>query len=273
MRAICAAHDLSHPLDTFTSRNTTMFSTTYSGIGKGIQRIRQARRRLLGRGGFEYTTKAQWWVDQAWAEPYRRFLNRDAVDGHPHTRILDRRFQLAELARSVSKLRGCTAECGVFRGVGSGVICQTLAGTYQPGEFHLGFDSWDGVSQPDEADRMPNGEHAWHRGKLRTPMQATQELLSVFDFCKLTQGWIPQCLGPAEPHRFRLLHIDVDLRQPTWDSLEFFYPRMVAGGVIVLDDHGFSDCPGARSAAIDFFVDKPESIVEVPTGQAFIYKR
>jgi O-methyltransferase len=119
---------------------------------------------------------------------------------------------------------------------------------------------------------MPDGQHAWHRGKLRTPMQATAELLSVFDFCQLTQGWIPDCLTPAESHRFRLVHIDVDLRQPTWDSLAFFYPRMVPGGVIVLDDHGFADCPGARSAAIEFFADKPEALIELATGQAFVFK-
>lgn len=249
-----------------------MSSTRFSRLGKGLHRLRQVRRRLLGRGGFEYTPKAVWWVDQAWTVPYRPFLDRDAVNGQSFTRILDRRFQLAELARAVRKLPGSTAECGVFRGVGSGIICQTLAGSYQPGELHLGFDSWDGVSEPEEADRMPNGEHAWHRGKLRTPMGETQDLLARFDFCQLHQGWIPDCLTPAENRRFRLLHVDVDLRQPTWDSLAFFYPRMVPGGVIVLDDHGFSDCPGARSAAIEFFADKPEPIIEVPTGQAFVFK-
>lgn len=250
-----------------------MFSTAYSRLGTGLKRLRQARRSLKSKGRFGYPAKAKWWLDQAWAEPYRPFLDRDAIDGHPHTRILDRRFQLAELAKAVRSLPGSTAECGVFRGVGSGMICQSLQGSYQTGEMHLGFDSWDGVSEPEEADRMPDGQHGWRRGQLRTPLAATQELLSVFDFCKLTQGWIPSCFGPAEGHRFRLLHIDVDLRQPTWDSLAFFYPRMVAGGVIVLDDHGFSDCPGARSAAIEFFADKPEPIIEVPTGQAFVFKR
>lgn len=232
------------------------------------------RIRRFARGeGFLYPPKARWWLDQAWAEPYRVFLERDAIDGHPPTRILDRRFQLAELAKAVRGLPGSTAECGVFRGVGSGIICQALAGSYGAVELHLGFDSWDGVSEPDEADRLPDGRHGWQRGQLRTPFFATQELLGRFDFCDLVQGWIPHCFGPAEGRQFRLVHIDVDLRQPTWDSLAFFYPRMVAGGVIVLDDHGFIDCPGARSAAIEFFADKPEPIIEAPTGQAFVFKR
>ena len=249
-----------------------MLKTTYSRLGRRLRKISQLPNRLFSAGPFQYTSKAQWWVDQAWATPYLRFLQPDAVGGHNHTRILDRRFQLVELAKAVKHLPGSTAECGVYRGVGSGLICQTLQGSYQSGELHLGFDSFDGVSEPEEADRMPNGEMAWQRGKLRTPMQTTQDLLSVFDFCRLHQGWIPDCLGPATDRRFRLVHVDVDLRQPTWDTLQFFYPRMVAGGVFVLDDHGFTDCPGARSAAIEFFADKSEKIIEVPTGQAFIFK-
>jgi len=249
-----------------------MFATTFTRLGTGWKRLKRAKSRLKS-DRFGYPAKAKWWLDQTWTQPYLRFLQRDAIDGHPPTRILDRRFQLAQLAGAVAGLRGSTAECGVFRGVGSGMICQTLANSYQSGEYHLGFDSWDGVSQPEEADRMADGEHGWQRGQLRTPLSATQDLLSVFPFCKLTQGWIPQCFVGFESQRFRLVHIDVDLRQPTWDSLEFFYPRLVSGGVIVLDDHGFTDCPGARSAAVEFFADKPEPIIEAPTGQAFVFKR
>jgi O-methyltransferase len=250
-----------------------MIASTFVRLRTCWKHLRRARRRLWSSDRCCYAARVQWWHDQSWAEPYLPFLQRDAINGHPPTRILDRRFQLAQLAGAVAGLRGSTAECGVFRGVGSGVICQTLAGTYQEGEYHLGFDSWDGVSEPEAADRMADGTLGWKRGQLRTPMSETQELLSVFPFCKLTQGWIPQCFAGFESHQFRLVHVDVDLRQPTWGSLAFFYPRMVSGGVIVLDDHGFIDCPGARSAAIEFFADKPETIIEAPTGQAFVFKR
>ena len=250
-----------------------MSSTAFTRLSATWKRLRQGNRQSPKKGQFAYTPQALWWVDQAWSKPYLPFLQRDAIDGKAPTRILDRRFQLAQLAQSVVRLPGSTAECGVFRGVGSGIICQTLATSYRAGELHLGFDSWDGVSTPEEADRMADGRHGWQRGQLRTSLDATRDLLAGFEFCSLIQGWIPQSFGPAESHRFRLVHIDVDLRQPTWDSLAFFYPRMVPGGVIVLDDHGFVDCPGARAAATEFFGDKPEAIIEAPTGQAFVFKQ
>jgi hypothetical protein len=71
---------------------------------------------------------------------------------------------------------------------------------------------------------------------------------------------------------FSFVHLDVDLYQPTHDSLAFFYPRMVTGGIIVCDDYGFDSCPGAKKALDDFFRDK-EEIINVPTGQAFVIKK
>lgn len=64
----------------------------------------------------------------------------------------------------------------------------------------------------------------------------------------------------------------MDLYQPTLDSLEFFYPRMSPGGRILLDDHGLTTCPGATRAAQGYMADRPESIIQLTTGQAFIVK-
>jgi len=55
--------------------------------------------------------------------------------------------------------------------------------------------------------------------------------------------------------------------------LRFYYNRLSRGGMILSDDYGFATCPSARKAVDDFFADKPESIIELPTGQASILKR
>jgi hypothetical protein len=60
------------------------------------------------------------------------------------------------------------------------------------------------------------------------------------------------------------------LYQPTLDSVVFFYPRMNRGGLMLFDDYGFATCPGARRAIDEFFTDKPEPIIDLPTGQAFV---
>ena len=224
-------------------------------------------------GRFRYHEQVTWWRDRSWAAPYRRFLQGDAVFGRDENRILDRRFFAIQAALSVADLPGSTAECGVRRGTGSALICQALRETYGSNNGHFAFDSFEGLPEPTEADRMKNGRHKWKKGKLRTELEIARDLLAEFPFCQVVKGWIPETLTVAANYRFRFVHIDVDLHRPTWDSLAFFYPRMAAGGIFLLDDHGFANCPGARQAAEAFFADKPERIVEVPTGQALVVKR
>ena len=72
---------------------------------------------------------------------------------------------------------------------------------------------------------------------------------------------------------FCFVHIDVDILEPTRDSIEFFYPRMMPGGIMLFDDYGFTSCPGAKLAADVFFEGRPEKIGLLTTGQAIIIKQ
>jgi len=70
------------------------------------------------------------------------------------------------------------------------------------------------------------------------------------------------------------VHVDVDLFEPTAARLEFFYPRLVSGGMIVCDDYGFTTCPGARKACDDFCAKTPQqTVIHLTTGQGIIMKQ
>jgi O-methyltransferase len=86
-------------------------------------------------------------------------------------------------------------------------------------------------------------------------------------------GWIPTRFHDAGDRRFAFVHIDVDLEQPTRDSIEFFYPRLNPGGILLCDDYGFAACPGATRAIDEFLAHKPEKIVALASGGGFIVKR
>lgn len=214
-----------------------------------------------------YNRRTRWWNNGEWFARFDRFLLPDAFTGEHHHRILDRRFTLQQLAESVRELEGSTAECGVFKGVSSALICATLQGAYRNGALHYGFDSFEGLPAPglDDAD--------WKKGQLTTSFEATRQHLAEFDVCRLRVGWIPETFQGLEHDKFRLVHIDVDLEAPTRQCIEFFYPRTVPGAVFIFDDHGFISCPGARKAVEEFMQDKPETVVDLTTGQGFFYKR
>ena len=88
----------------------------------------------------------------------------------------------------------------------------------------------------------------------------------------LYKGWIPARFDEAKDKTFSLVHIDVDLYEPTLASLAFFWPRISAGGMIVCDDYGFESCPGARRAMDEFFAERGLSVVHLTTGQGFVTK-
>jgi len=220
---------------------------------------------------FLYKSHLIWPNDWTWLKPYEKYLGPDGVSGLPKTRIIDRRFTLIQFSRAVRSIRGSTGECGVLGGVGSAMICKTLENSYRDGEMHFGFDSFEGLSEPAEVDRT---KYAWQKkGSLAIPQEISQKNLADFPFCQLVKGWIPECFEVAKQHRFRLAHIDLDLHQPTVDSLEFFYPRMNPGGVFVLDDYGHLTCLGVRAAVNEFFSDKPEVVLETVDGVGYVFKK
>ena len=87
----------------------------------------------------------------------------------------------------------------------------------------------------------------------------------------LFTGWIPSRFDEVKEKTISLLHIDVDLFEPTLSTLEFFYPRMAPGAVIVCDDYGSSACPGARRAMDEFFELRSEKVIHLTSGQGVVF--
>lgn len=229
-------------------------------------RARAALLQRLAHGwGFEvYGTDLTWLTEAGFWDVWQR---APAWKAHRP----DRKFVLYELARSVRHLPGHTAECGVLSGSSSFVICAVLG---RDGRRHHAFDSFEGLSAPLAVDApVQPTSFEWRAGDLAVPLERVRENLSEFDFIDYHAGWIPDRFRDVAAERFAFVHVDVDLYQPTRDSLAFFYERLVPGGVLLCDDYGYATCPGARKAFDELAAGWPEGPpVQLPTGQAFIYK-
>jgi hypothetical protein len=196
--------------------------------------------------------------DDAFVADYERFERQNY-------RSFDRKFALKELLGLALRRPGEVAECGVFRGASAFLMARALHRGGAGRRLHL-FDSFAGLSAPEPAD----GAY-WAAGILACRREEAAANLAEFgDLVRFHEGWIPERFGEVEASRFCFVHIDVDLFRPTRAALEFFYPRMVAGGLILCDDYGFETCPGARQAMDTFFADRPEPIVHLPTGQGLV---
>lgn len=187
---------------------------------------------------------------------YRRFM--DPRNWHSY----DRKFALDQFLKISVAVDGDLAECGTYKGASAWLMCKRAEGTGKI--VHL-FDSFEGLSEPKEVDGS-----WWQKGSLTAGEEFLRQNLAEFDNYRSYAGWIPARFSDIGDRRFCFLHVDVDLYQPTLDSLGFFYPRMNSGGVLIFDDYGYTTCPGARRAIDEFFSDKPEPVLELPTGQGFV---
>jgi len=165
---------------------------------------------------------------------------------------------LVQLFRQTLPLEGWVAECGCFRGLSSYLLCSTLKGADGGfiGRGYRIFDSFMGLSapQPEDAiaDTEPDAEEirgTARAGRLAAPLDHVKAALSSFPHIEFFPGWLPEAFPDDPGARYRFIHVDVDLYQPTRDSLEYFSPRMTPGGIIVCDDYGW---PGARKAVEEF---------------------
>jgi O-methyltransferase len=190
---------------------------------------------------------------------FRRAL--EPFEGAGNRRALDRKWMLRELLKIARGVEGDTAECGTWRGGSSWLICKGL------GRIHHAFDSFEGIPEPGPRD----GRH-FAKGDLAETEEAFRSRMAEFPGLRVYKGWIPSRFAEVADRRFSLVHVDVDLEQATRDSVEFFYPRLNSGGILLLDDYGFFICPGARGAVDAYFRDKPEPVLEIPTGQGLVIK-
>jgi O-methyltransferase len=167
-------------------------------------------------------------------------------------------FLLHSLAQAQSGLDGAMAEVGVYQGSSAQIICEAKGDR----PLYL-FDTFTGLPKPDETETRMLGQ-----GQYSASFVAVQSLLRAYRKVRLCPGMFPQSAAGIGRVRFSLVHLDADLYSSTLAGLEFFYPRMVAGGIIVL--HDYSTLPGVARASREFLSEKRERVIELPTTQAMI---
>jgi len=161
-------------------------------------------------------------------------------------------------------------ECGVGDGFSSFFILREICGnkkTMNNYITHL-YDSWDAMKKEDllESELVNLGRY-WN-----LYIDLAKRNLSEFKNVSYHKGYIPQSFEslPVPPTIVYLL-IDLNSAKPTLDTLEFFYPRLVKGGVILFDDYGWKGFEDTKRIVDEFLHNKPGMLLKLPTGQAIYF--
>ena len=166
-------------------------------------------------------------------------------------------FILENIGETI-KLNGCMAEIGIFWGG----ISRILATTRPDSPFYA-CDGFIGLPKPTKHDTS-----GFIEGDFKdVSYEKVEKFLSDRPNIKLIKGLFPdkQLHQEMFDKQFFFVHLDVDLYESTLLGLEFFYPRMVRGGVIVVDD---SDLPGVKLAIKEFRVNKTVVLKNSGCGNA-----
>ena len=175
---------------------------------------------------------------------------------------LDRMFILYQTVLATNHLRGCSAECGVYKGGSSILIAMS-----NNGRPHYALDSFTGLPQTDSTiDIHETGDFS------DITYAEVQLSLAKYKNIFLLKGFFAESFPKINQKRFSFVYIDADLYQSTLECCNFFYPRLMQGGIILFDDYLVQSTPGVRKAVDEFFADKREFPLVLPTCQSLVVK-
>lgn len=168
--------------------------------------------------------------------------------------------QVYNCAFLAKKLSGDFAEVGVYRGKSAKLICEAKGDK----PLHL-FDTFEGLPE-----LGPEDDNMLHQRQYAAGLDSVKTYLGSYVNVSFYRGIFPRTAEPAKNISFAFVHLDVDLYRGTLECLEFFYPRMVAGGIIL--SHDYLTLAGVKKAFDDFFTEKAELVIELSTNQCLVVK-
>jgi O-methyltransferase len=172
---------------------------------------------------------------------------------------------LLALLDDTEEVPGDVAECGVFRG-GSLVPMAIHLRQKRSSKTIFGFDSFEGFSESIKIDlELGGGESDPEKkvgGLSDTSLELVQSKLARFHLSNalLAKGYFKESLPKYQDHRFSFVHLDCDMYTAYKECLEFFYPRLNSGGVLLFDEYNDPYWPGCNVAVDEFLRDKPEKV-------------
>jgi hypothetical protein len=179
----------------------------------------------------------------------------------------ERIYALIQAVRYVSAtaIPGDIVECGVWRGGSMMAAALTLIECKDIARELFLFDTFEGMSAPGARDVDLEGRLA---GQL-LGVQDRNDPKSVWCYAPLAdaqaamartgypaarthflEGKVEETIPERAPARIAILRLDTDWYESTRHELEHLYPRLVPGGVLIIDDYGH--WKGAREAVDEY---------------------
>lgn len=205
-----------------------------------------------------------WDLDPVFLDLYNKIRNRSLVK-------IDRCFMLYQFAKHASLMaNGDVAQVGVYKG-GTAKMIATCFSKKTKKVFL--FDTFEGLPDLSEKDQREAGRiHGTGKQFEDTSFDDVKSYFSDCPNVEIRKGYFPETARGLEDRKFCFVYLDADLYQSTKDGLQFFYPRMVPGGIIMFDDYQTKNWPGVEKAVREFQKEHQISPVTTTWWQGLIIR-
>jgi len=160
---------------------------------------------------------------------------------------------------------GELAELGVYKG-NSARLMHMLA---PDRPLHL-FDTFEGFDARDKAaENLPEDQ-----SNFSSSLEYAKTFIGESKNIIYHKGYFPETTDAVSADsRFAFVNLDCDLYKPMRAGLEYFYPRLLPGGMIVIHDYYSGYWPGVKKAVDEFFDGKPETLIYIPDKSGTVVMR
>jgi O-methyltransferase len=162
------------------------------------------------------------------------------------------------------KISGAFAELGVYKGETANMIHEIDPNR----SLHL-FDTFEGFDQQDlQLEKSPDIKYNTSNFS-DTTLEEVKEYIAGNENIHFHAGYFPESAIGLKENQYAFVHLDADLYKPTIDALNYFYPKMSAGGVIIIHDYNHT-WKGIRKAIDEFLPTISEALVEIADWQGSV---
>ena len=171
----------------------------------------------------------------------------------------------------VKELQGDFVECGVNTGAYAKAVINYVKFNDLQKTFFL-LDTFDGLvsNQLKENERKAGLEN--YLSQYKNVYESVVETFKE-DNVNIIKGAVPDTLPKCNATQIAFLSIDMNCVEPEIAAMEYFYDKVVIGGVIIIDDYGFPQHIEQKKAHDAFALKKGINILALPTGQGVIIKK
>ncbi len=167
-----------------------------------------------------------------------------------------------------NKIAGDIVECGVWKGGSSMAAMETLIQLNDTSRDIYLYDTFEGMSEPTENDKIFSGDSAtsmlkssdiddsnsvWCYSSIDEVKSNVNTIGYPESRVHFVKGKVEDTIPKNNPKEIAILRLDTDWYESTKHELEHLYPLLVSGGVLIIDDYGHWE--GARKA-VDEYIEK-----------------